>query len=157
MEVRPRYALWKYDDEALPEDDLDLEDNLELMDTLSKEMGIEDIVRGDEFERICRYWESIPAEQRHGPCLKKEIEDIVREDEFERIWRYLESIPAEQRHGPCLKKEIEDIVREDEFERIWRYLESIPADYRPMLESNVSYRKLTPEEKERFIELLRKD
>lgn len=118
MEVRPRYALWKYDDEALPEDDL------ELMDTLSKKMGIEDIVRGDEFERICRYWESIPAEQRHGPCLKKEIEDIVREDEFERIWRYLESIPA---------------------------------DYRPMLESNVSYRKLTPEEKERFIELLRKD
>ena len=91
MEVRPRYALWKYDDEALPEDDLDLEDDLE------------------------------------------------------------------QRHGPCLKKEIEDIVREDEFERIWRYLESIPADYRPMLESNVSYRELTPEEKERFIELLRKD
>ena len=124
MEVRPRYALWKYDDEALPEDDLDLEDDLELMDTLSKEMGIEDIVSGDEFERICRYWESIPAEQRHGPCLKKEIEDIVREDEFERIWRYLESIPA---------------------------------DYRPMLESNVNYRELTPEEKERFIELLRKD
>ena len=91
MEVRPRYALWKYDDEALPEDDLDLEDDLELMDTLSK------------------------------------------------------------------KKEIEDIVREDEFERIWRYLESIPADHRPMLESNVSYRELTPEEKERFIELLRKD
>ena len=91
MEVRPRYALWKYDDEALPEDDLDLEDDLELMDTLSKKMGIEDIGRGDEFERI------------------------------------------------------------------WRYLESIPADYRPMLESNVSYRKLTPEEKERFIELLRKD
>ena len=91
MEVRPRYALWKYDDEALPEDDLDLEDDLELMYTLSKKMGIEDIVRGDEFERI------------------------------------------------------------------WRYLESIPADYRPMLESNVSYRKLTPEEKERFIELLRKD
>ena len=85
MEVRPRYALWKYDDEALPEDDL------ELMDTLSKKMGIEDIVRGDEFERI------------------------------------------------------------------WRYLESIPADYRPMLESNVNYRELTPEEKERFIELLRKD
>ena len=124
MEVRPRYALWKYDDEALPEDDLDLEDDLELMDTLSKKMGIEDIVRGDEFERI---------------------------------WRYLESIPAEQRHGPCLKKEIEDIVREDEFERIWRYLKSIPADYRPMLESNVNYRELTPEEKERFIELLRKD
>ena len=118
MEVRPRYALWKYDDEALPEDDLDLEDDLELMDTLSKKMGIEDIVR------ICRYWESIPAEQRHGSCLKKEIEDIVREDEFERIWRYLESIPA---------------------------------DHRPMLESNVSYRELTPEEKERFIELLRKD
>lgn len=46
MEVRPRYALWKYDDEALPEDDLDLEDDLELMDTLSKKMGIEDIVRG---------------------------------------------------------------------------------------------------------------
>ena len=91
MEVRPRYALWKYDDGALPEDDLDLEDNLELMDTLSKEMGIEDIVRGDEFERICRYWESIPAAQR------------------------------------------------------------------PMLESNVSYRELTPEEKERFIELLKKD
>ena len=124
MEVRPRYALWKYDDEALPEDDLDLEDDLELMDTLSKEMGIEDIVSGDEIERICRYWESIPAEQRHGSCLKKEIEDIVREDEFERIWRYLESIPA---------------------------------DYRPMLESNVNYRELTPEEKERFIELLRKD
>lgn len=91
MEVRPRYALWKYDDEALPEDDLDLDDDLELMDTLSKEMGIEDIVRGDELERICRYWESIPA------------------------------------------------------------------DYRPMLESNVNYRELTPEEKERFIELLRKD
>ena len=50
MEVRPRYALWKYDDEALPEDDLDLEDDLELMDTLSKKMGIEDIVRGDEKE-----------------------------------------------------------------------------------------------------------
>lgn len=124
MEVRPRYALWKYDDEALPEDDLDLEDDLELMDTLSKEMGIEDIVRGDELERICRYWKSIPAEQRHGSCLKKKIEDIVREDEFERIWRYLKSIPA---------------------------------DYRPMLESNVNYRELTLEEKERFIELLRKD
>ena len=91
MEVRPRYALWKYDDEALPDYELDLEDNLELMDTLSKEMGIE------------------------------------------------------------------DIVREDEFERLWRYLESIPAAQRPMLESNVSYRELTPEEKERFIELLRKD
>ena len=81
MEVRPRYALWKYDDEALPDYELDL------TDTMNKEMGR----REDEFERICRYWESIPAAQR------------------------------------------------------------------PMLESNVSYRELTPEEKERFIELLRKD
>ncbi len=39
MEVRPRYALWKYDDEALPEDDLDLEDNLELMDTFEQRNG----------------------------------------------------------------------------------------------------------------------
>lgn len=114
MEVRPRYALWEYDDEALPDYELNL------TDTMNKEMGR----REDEFERICRYWESIPAEQRHGSCLKKEIEDIVREDEFERLWRYLESIPATQ----C-----------------------------PMLESNVSYRELTPEEKERFIELLKKD
>ena len=52
---------------------------------------------------------------------------------------------------------IEDIVRGDEFERICRYLESIPATQCPMLESNVSYRELTPEEKERFIELLKKD
>ena len=49
------------------------------------------------------------------------------------------------------------LCSEQQSERFWRYLESIPADYRPMLESNVSYRKLTPEEKERFIELLRKD
>ena len=59
MEVRPRYALWEYDDEALPDYELDL------TDTINKEMGRKERMSLKEFVDTGRAFLLLNA-----PCWK---------------------------------------------------------------------------------------